>query len=455
VKKVLIVTPNWPPINCPDLHRVRTALPFFSEFGWEPLLLKVDPDQQEGMKDPALCRTVPASAREWQAGCVPRGVLRCIGVRNVGLRSFFHLARAGDRVIRGESPSVVFFSTTMFPVMTLGRYWHRRRRLPYVLDFQDPWRKGEGKAKADRPGADTQGRSRRQGLKARWADAVAGWLEPVALRRAAHVVSVSPAYEAMLKRRYGWLKEDRFTVLPFGGAENDYEVLRSSRIRQRVFDPGDGKRHWVYVGAVIPPMSTALRALFQAFKRERGERGEAMGKVRLHFVGTKYAPRERVWKIVEPLAHEAGLGDRVSETTDRLPYFEALQCLLDAEALLVPGSDDPGYTASKIFPCILARKPLLAVFREESSTVEILRKTRAGTVVTFRPGEDPEAIAGRILATGWLAKPIVPATDWAAFEPYTARQMTRKLCAVFDQVTAEHGMAERRSDGDKRSLFAI
>jgi len=32
-----------------------------------------------------------------------------------------------------------------------------------------------------------------------------------------------------------------------------------------------------------------------------------------------------------------------------------------------------------------------------------------------------------------LGFPPTPATDWAAFAPYTAREMTRKLCEVFDK----------------------
>jgi hypothetical protein len=154
--------------------------------------------------------------------------------------------------------------------------------------------------------------------------------------------------------------------------------------------------------------------------------------VALHFLGTNYAPKGRGEKTIEPLAREYGLADLVQEVTDRIPYFEALQCLLDADALVVPGSDDPGYTASKIYPYILARKPLLAVFNEQSSVVDVVRKTRAGTVVSFQSGEALASISNRVLATGWLQNPLVPDTLWSEFEPYTAREMTRRLCLVFE-----------------------
>ena len=222
-------------------------------------------------------------------------------------------------------------------------------------------------------------------------------------------------------------------MLPFGAAESDYASLRTFEVRQTAFDPCDGKRHWVYVGVCGSYMTFALRSLFAALLRALEKQPALRRDLRLHFIGTDYAPKNRATKTVEPLAREAGLTDMIVEQTDRLPYFEALQCLLDADALIVPGSDDPGYTASKIYPYILARKPLLAVFHESSTVINVLRATKAGTVVAFANGEDPNAVSHRI-QTAWFDKlpPASPDTDWNAFEPYSAREMTRKLCSVFN-----------------------
>jgi hypothetical protein len=275
------------------------------------------------------------------------------------------------------------------------------------------------------------------------------------------MVSVSPAYVDMFRGRYFWLGENDFTVLPFGAAEADYEFLHASPMRQAVFNPHDGRQHWVYVGRGGDDMNFAVNSFFTALASTLKMQPELKSKLAVHFIGTSYAPKERAAKTIEPLAAGCGLGDVVSESTDRIPYFEALQCLLDADALFVPGSDDPGYTASKIYPYIQARKPLLAVFHEASTVVQILNETKAGTVASFRSGENVEAVASRILATGWLAsrpqdngqqptdsetgrqsvvsgqwpgvRPPMAATDWPAFAPYTAREMTRKLCQIFDK----------------------
>jgi hypothetical protein len=154
----------------------------------------------------------------------------------------------------------------------------------------------------------------------------------------------------------------------------------------------------------------------------------------LHFIGTDYAPGDLARKTVEPIAIECGVGDIVREHPHRIPYFEALQCLLDADALIVPGSDDPGYTASKIYPYILAQKPLLAIFHEMSSVVSVLEATKAGTVVTFKTGEEIDQVS-KAISANWLRNllPVTPKTDWEAFIPYTARKMTHRQCAIFDR----------------------
>jgi hypothetical protein len=120
-----------------------------------------------------------------------------------------------------------------------------------------------------------------------------------------------------------------------------------------------------------------------------------------------------------------------------MPYFSTLRCLADANALFIPGSDDRAYTASKLYPYVLAKKPLLAIFHEASSVTEILRTTRAGCVVTFNDSHNLPAVS-RTVSELWFSRwpPPAPTTDWEAFAPYTARSMTQKLCSIFDHAVA-------------------
>ena len=93
---------------------------------------------------------------------------------------------------------------------------------------------------------------------------------------------------------------------------------------------------------------------------------------------------------------------------------------------------------------LLAKKPLLAIFHQESSVVRIAAQTRAGKVVTFDNAERPPAKGMpeiRAWLTALLTSPgdLQPKTDWTAFEQYTTRAMSRRLAEAFDRALARQG----------------
>ncbi|MEH2138044.1 hypothetical protein [Nostoc sp.] len=430
--KVLIVSPHFPPINAPDHQRVRMSLPYFEEFGWEPHILTVRSDCVEGIQDPILAKTIPSNIPVTYTGAIPLQQTRLIGMGSLGLRSFPYLLRAGDRLLHLQKFDLVYFSTTIFITMALGHRWYRRFRIPYILDFQDPWLSDYYKYTDTTPPG---GR-----FKYGFSQLQAKLLEPRAMSKVSHVISVSPTYPKTLQQRYPHLQPKQFTVLPFGAPESDFKKLSSLNIQQNIFNPNDGKRHWVYVGRGGDDMALAVRTLFLSIQSERRHNPKPWQSVQLHFVGTSYALGSQAVKTIEPIAQELDVADLVTEYPHRIPYFEALQVLIDSDAILLIGSDDPSYTASKLYPCILARKPILAIFHQESSVIDILQRCQAGQAVTFTSSNQPEDLLSEMVAQiNWLLsmpKGFQPKTNWLAFQPYTDREMTRQQCAVFEQSLA-------------------
>lgn len=431
-RRVLIVSPHFPPTNAPDSQRVRTALPYLRELGWEVHILSVKPNLVEHPQDPYLCQTLPDQVPITRVAALSTRYTRRLGLGNLGLRCLPFMQQVGDRLLTTQSFNLVFFSTTIFPVMALGPRWLQHFGVPYVLDLQDPWRSRYHQSGQTRPPG---GR-----LKYAMTQAMANVLEPRAMRQVSHVISVSPTYPQMLQQRYSWLRDDQFTVLPFGAPESDFEQLPQMQIRQSIFNPQDGCRHWVYVGRGGADMAKSLRSLFAAIRQDRDRDPERWQSVRLHFIGTSYAPGALATTTVEPIAHDYGIADLVTEHPHRIPYFEAQQVLVDSDAILLIGSDDPSYTASKLYPCILARKPILAIFHQQSSVVDILRQCQAGQVVTFDRHTAETDLSTQILAQLRTilraTKGTQPFTNWSAFQPYTARAMTQQLCSVFDRCLA-------------------
>lgn len=432
-RRVLIISPHFPPINAPDHQRIRVALPYLAEFGWEATVIAVKPEYVPHPQDPKLAEALDENLRVIYVDALSSRYTKLVGLGNVGWRCLAAMQKVGDRLLEAEAFDLVFFSTTIFPVMLLGKRWKKKFGVPYVLDFQDPWRSDyhSGRLQSQPPG----GR-----LKYGLTQLLARWSEPQAMEAVEHIVSVSPSYPEILQRRYSWLKPEQFTVLPFGAPEADFKQLPKLHIKQPIFDPKDGLQHWVYVGRGGRDMHRALKILFTGIQQAREAQPDFWRSVRLHFVGTSYAPPHLAVKSIEQVAEKCGVGDLVSEHTSRIPYFEAQQLLVDSDVILMIGSDDASYTASKLYPCILAKTPILAIFHESSSVVEILRDCQAGEVMTFG-GETDEQADLEQTRVKTLVKFAVDAvgsrhytTNWDAFEPYTGRQMTRRLCNVFNQL---------------------
>ena len=175
-------------------------------------------------------------------------------------------------------------------------------------------------------------------------------------------------------------------------------------------------------------MESSARGIFEAVQDHPKKE-----QLRLHFIGTSYARAGRGEKSIEPLAADYGLESIVHESPDRIPYSTALKCLLDADALIVPGSNDPGYTASKIYPYLLAGRPLLAIFHQESSVTTIMNSVKGGIIVNFDSDTSTKQLAEKIRTTafdenGDIRK--VP-LDEKAFTPYDAKSQAQKLGTFF------------------------
>lgn len=423
--RLLIVSPHFPPTNAADHQRVRMALPYLRDLGWEPEVFAVAADAVLAPIDPFLEETIPSNVRVERVRGVSPAWSFLPGFGSLAYRCRAELGRALHRRLAAlESPTVdtlVYFSTTQFPVHTLIPGIVRRFGVRVAMDYQDPW---VNDYYAQNPQITPPGGR----LKFALAHRLAAQHERRVVPHVAGFTTVSARYQTDLQKRYVALRNKPFLVLPFGAAKADFEALPRANVRQRQFDPADGCQHWVYVGRGGPDMAFALKAFFAAF-RQAMARDHSLRSVRLHFIGTDYAAHARARASIVPIAAESGVAEWVDESPHRIPYSEALRCLLDAHALIVPGSDDPGYTASKLYPYILASKPMLAIFRRESSVADVIAETKCAEVATFDAETPLDRLVESIDQRWFLSKAyrLPPRTIWPAFHPYSAEAMTRRL----------------------------
>lgn len=433
MKRVAIVGADFVPSTLPPALRLRFFVSHLREFGWEPTVIATDPRHYTCPLDSEIDRLLPEGIRVIRTQALPRKLTRLVGLGDLGARSMGYHWRVLRQLCDCGEVDLVLIPVPAFMPMVLGRLAHDRFGIPYVIDYIDPWISDYywSVPRAQRP------------PKWKAAYAMARMLEPYALRCVAHVVGVSRGTTDLVRQRYPWLNETDATEIPYGGETGDWDYIRSHPRLNQIFDRNDGGLHFASVGAYTEAMRPVLAALFLGVRKARAE-GSQLARLKLHFVGTSYSTGQA---CVTPIACEHGVEDVVDEHPHRVSYLDALQILSDAHALLVIGSSEAHYSASKIFPYILARKPLLTIFHRDSGVIRVMESTQAGSVISFS-AEHPvekktDEIALHLRALAALRPGSEPATRWAAFEAYTTRAMTARLAGVFDRVLARQFAGEK------------
>lgn len=431
MKKVLIVSPHFPPVNAADMQRTRLSLPYLRDLGWEPTVLAVSPESVEGaVIDEVLLRTYPENTRVIRVKGLSSRYTRWLGIGSLWWRCGRALRAAGDELLEQEKFDLVFFSTTQFDAFTLGPRWRRRFGTPYVLDYQDPWINDYYRETGTRPPGGP--------LKFWLSQFNARRREPAVLKAASGVIAVSTAYGPNLQARYPWFAADSVRTIPFGTSLLDLEIARQHQPARSLVPFGDGCIHHVYAGRCGPDMTIAMTAFFRAFKRYLKSHPAEASRHRFHFIGTDYAPPPlgRYWAL--PVAEREQITSYVSEHCYRVPYFDALYYLTRADALVVVGSNDPTYSASKIFPYLLAARPLIVITHEQGQIATLLRNQGLLGFYPFTNTSNVDELAEEIhiqwfVDEGYRKIPSAPDNVLGA---HSALAMTTALVTVFD--TAVH-----------------
>jgi hypothetical protein len=251
------------------------------------------------------------------------------------------------------------------------------------------------------------------------------------------IIAVSERYHQAVRDRYGHPPAEVCRTIAFPGSTTDYDALSKTDASTSYFPAGDGLLHGLYAGVLGKVTERTCAAICAALREGLKTKPNLFERVRLHLLGTDYATDARARLTFVPIAERFNVRDFVHEEPKRLPYFTVLKLLRDADFLFIPGSDDPNYTASKIFPYILSGTPLVALFHQNSSAVQILKQAQAGEVVAFGSDSPASEIAERLLPR-WDALlsrlPFAPETNWTALAPYFGRENARQQCELFDQI---------------------
>lgn len=425
-RKILIISPHFPPSNLAAVHRSRLFSQHLPSFGWEPVILTVNEKYYEEEPDWNLSKLLPPSLRIEKCSAFKVSKPRIVG--DIGLRGFFQLYRKAKKLILSEKFDFLYIPVPSFYVALLGRWLHHSTGIKYGIDYVDPW-------VHIFPGSDKK-------FSRHWfSTRLAKILEPLAIKKASLITGVAEGYyEGVQQRNPHLLNSCLFGAMPYGGEIEDHHRLSELSIKPYLFEK-NSKLKLVYAGAMLPKAYGPMESMFKAIASDI----EKYADVEFHFIGTGKTPNDPVAFNIKPMAVKYGLWQTiVFEYPKRIPYLDVLVHLHAADAVFILGSTEPHYTPSKTYQGVLSEKPVLAILHTHSTAVNILRSSKAGLVLDFSGEEDVQKInrCFNIVFNEFrvFARQFRPAqVDRSAFNQYSAKAVTGQLASLLDKASKTQG----------------
>ncbi|MES2446455.1 MAG: hypothetical protein V4546_04700 [Bacteroidota bacterium] len=406
------------------MQRIRMSLPYFKENDWEAEVVMVNEKYSDANKDPLLVKCIPKDVTIHKVEAFSKKITSKFGLGSLALRSLYQYINYVNHLLANKSFDLIYFSTTEFPITILGNYWKKKFNIPYVIDMQDPWHSDyyQNKPKSERPN------------KYWFSYRLNKYLEPLAMKNVSGLISVSKGYIDDLQKSYANLKLIPTAVITFGAFKPDFDFVNDNKkLFNLPFIKTQGLINIVYVGRGGHDMSKSATLLFKALKMGLLSDPLNFEKIRFHFIGTSYAPQGKGIPTIKPIADEMGLNNYVNEQTDRIPYYNGIFCLINADALVILGSDDTNYTASKIYPYILAEKPFLAIFHPKSSACTIIKTCKAGKLISLIENNTTISEIHHELLNFTNASN-KQSVNWFAFKEFEASNMAKLQCDFFNKI---------------------
>ncbi len=429
-RRVLLIAPHFPPSNLASVHRARLLANHLGACGWEPRVLAVQPAYYEERLDPDLERLVDPSVQILRVRAIPQGWTRPLGLGDVGIRGWPFLARTLDRLARERQIDLLHIPIPSNYPALLGRWLWERHRVPYVIDYIDPWV----------PESDLGARFP---SKAWVSFPLARLLEPVPVRRAAGLAGITEGYFAGVLRRNPALRGVPTLAFQYGASRLDHEAAKKDGTPPRRLDRDGACAQAVYAGALLPKAVEPMRCLLRAIARANAVPGRTR-PLRLVCLGTGRSPDDPQGFQVLPLARSVGAEAWVREHPERHPYLEVLATLAAADGIVVVGSTESHYSPSKIFQAVLSRRPLLALLHRKSEAAALLRESGAGRAVVFDSEPDREQLTRECeqALDNWPPA-VPPPVKWEVFDRHDAAANARRVACFYEEAL-EHSHRIKR-----------
>jgi glycosyltransferase involved in cell wall biosynthesis len=408
---VLVIAYYFPPLGGAGVQRTLKFVKYLPDYGWLPHVLTVQ--DNASLQDSSLTAEIPAEIPITRTPILrlpPRLPWR---LRNFISRWFLivdeqlgwlpYAVSAGQRIIaESGNIQVIYSSSSPYTAHLIARHLHRRKQLPWVADFRDPW--------IENPYIKFPTSFHRR---------MNEHLEQSIYTEANRVILNTDVSRRRYIQKYSDLPATKFIAIPNGYDQADSPLIRHEAQEDSIFTI-------THLGSLYQKTRSSeyfLRALHEAFQA-----GKLLpDKVRVRFIGT-------IDKETKNFVRQLKLSSCV-ELLGYLPHRQALNYLFDANLLLLIPSYGKGgdlFVPAKIFEYLATTIPILCL-AEPGACADLILQARAGWVVSPTAISEIAVQLVRIYQQ-WEAGNLIINPDRDMIASFERRKLTGQLANLLTEI---------------------
>lgn len=383
MKKVLIITYYWPPAGGAGVQRWLKFVKYLHQFGWEPIVYTAE-NGEVPVIDKSLLKDVPKNLTVikrpiWEPYSIYKKLIgqkkeerinagflseskkpKLMEKLSVWVRGNFFIPDARKFWIKpsiryltkylAEHPVDVIVSTGpphSMHLIALGL--KEKLNLSWLADFRDPW---------------TNIDFYDQLLLTGWADQKHKRLEKKVLSRADKIITVS------------WHLAEEFKNICY----RDVEVVTNGYDEDDFADcnSGDVQKEFSFnhIGSLNKDRNPHV--FWEALKESLTEIPDLKKFLKIRLVGKTDI------EIIESI--KANQLEKYFEKQDYLAHSDVIKYMCSSPILLLPLNNTPnslGIAPGKLFEYLAAKRPILAIGKENGDAARIMNETQSGVIVDF------------------------------------------------------------------------
>jgi hypothetical protein len=359
LKKILIISPHFPPSPAPPSQRVRLLMKHCTKFGFYPHAYTVNAYYREESKDEWMYELLGNENTVTELKCLDQRKTRKFKIGDLGLRMLPFLITKLIKDCKKKKADFILYPVPPWYILIAAPIVKWFTKVPYGIDFIDPWVHEELAVN--------------RSFKYKASQFIARTLEKWVCKNASIIFSVSEGINSNLKKRHPVLQNIPMFAVPYGAEESDFLSLAKQLPTQKneIFTIR-------YIGAIWGDCYAVLDGLMPAFAQWHNTIN-----FNIEMYGTTYAGEGLAKHQMGKWFSENNMSNFAKEYPLRVTYKKAVELTLTADLIFLVGGMQPYYAASKLMGLIVSKKPFLAFVHKDSFPAKFLQQLNYPYVVTY------------------------------------------------------------------------